>query len=602
MSDIFSALSGGIRFPDARINGGGPLPTSLSGPAGINGDPDGRYNFNGELLSGITPYAFGPGRMGSDRNYQQIPHRIQKIVPALFLPYADSAHNNSMMKVSHGVDQGDIAFAINSEKVQAMLFDSVCMRDVKIHNMSIPNSTAFANLATVNYILAGLQRLTTQNDPKFNTWAAMAFHLGYDYKKIPEIDPKPHTLDFIIRLLSTRLLPFGICAGSEHQGGQNETGLAPVQAAANYVTTMTVDGQNRDLVNLWSHINLSAGDTLIFRLKYMPSQHYTLNHYYKGVVRQTFTQPTQCWQLVADKFDMSSSPETDPSCSYDYRVDGYWRIGQTFQHRGKTENDSGGHADDTLYLRGQLLQITFAPMWTCPNGMRKIKAPSEIGLKMLTANSELKRRRVAAGEGVNKWNNKSVRPETLKTTDIHTSVFNSTYNTVTGKNSAGNYFNRRNPNTHMDRHKSLDRGGERNLRNGRSPTSYNPHNEEGSRQTLTHEQMEKYYNIYNIPERDRRYELDFAQTQNPPTVSLQTAQNDPASVIGGKLSFSHDTSNVAHDTVAPTPAVPAPDTTPDPSGDAKKPRARTTKLKVRRCDSAPMDVVVSVIDTLPESK
>ena len=74
MSDLFSGLTG-FRFPDARINGGGPLPTDLSGPAGINGDPDGRINFNSDLFSGIAPYS-GPdaGRMGSDKSYQQIPH------------------------------------------------------------------------------------------------------------------------------------------------------------------------------------------------------------------------------------------------------------------------------------------------------------------------------------------------------------------------------------------------------------------------------------------------------------------------------------------------------------------------------------------------
>ena len=41
------------------------------------------------------------------------------------------------------------------------------------------------------------------------------------------------------------------------QGGLLETGLAPVQAAVNHVTTMTVDGQNRDLVNYWQGVGLS---------------------------------------------------------------------------------------------------------------------------------------------------------------------------------------------------------------------------------------------------------------------------------------------------------------------------------------------------------
>ena len=79
MSDFFGSLnSSNVRFTDARINGDGPLPTNLSGPEGISGDPDGRYNFNTDLLSNITLYAgLQACRMGSDRNYQQIPHRKQ---------------------------------------------------------------------------------------------------------------------------------------------------------------------------------------------------------------------------------------------------------------------------------------------------------------------------------------------------------------------------------------------------------------------------------------------------------------------------------------------------------------------------------------------
>jgi hypothetical protein len=88
MSDFFGALnSGNVRFTYARINGDGPMPTSISCPEGIKSDPDGRYNFNNTLLSSIAPYA-GPkeGRMGSDRNYQQIPHRKQYPVPKIYLP------------------------------------------------------------------------------------------------------------------------------------------------------------------------------------------------------------------------------------------------------------------------------------------------------------------------------------------------------------------------------------------------------------------------------------------------------------------------------------------------------------------------------------
>ena len=296
MSDFFSQLGANIRFPDANINGSGPLPTSLSGPAGVNGDPDGRINFNSDLLSGITPYAYEPGqgRMGSDRNYQQIPHRIQKIVPKLFLPYADMGNSQSCLALSHAVDQGDVAFILQTSRVQSLIFDSSAMRDASIANLQIPGHTAFINISTVNYLLAGLQRLAP-GSPATMTWAALARDLGYRYKL-------GHRRVDILELVSTRLLPFGICAGSENQGGKHETGLAPVQAAANHVTTLTVDA----LVNLWRNVDVSAGDELIFKLAWLQTHHYTLNHYYKGVVRQSFVRPQHGWQLVPAVFEMQS--------------------------------------------------------------------------------------------------------------------------------------------------------------------------------------------------------------------------------------------------------------------------------------------------------
>lgn len=360
MSEFFSQLGANIRFPDANINGGGPLPTSLSGPAGVNGDPDGRINFNSELLSGIAPYAYGPGqgRMGADRNYQQIPHRIQKIVPKIYLPYADVSNMESNLALSHAVDQGDIAFILQSTRVQSLIYDNMAMRDASIANLQIPSHTVFINISTVNYLLAGLQRLTADT-PISAPWAMLSRDLGYQYKR------KHQRLD-ILRLVSTRMIPFGICAGSEHQGGKHETGLAPVQAAANHVTTLTIDGQNRDLVNIWRNIDISAGDNLILKLQWLPTQNYTLNHYYKGVVRQTFVKAQHCWQLIPDVFKMGQAPAPPSAApwSYDYRVNGFWRIGQCFQHRASCESDPGNVCDDTRFLRGQLLQVTFAPVWT----------------------------------------------------------------------------------------------------------------------------------------------------------------------------------------------------------------------------------------------
>jgi hypothetical protein len=80
------------------------------------------------------------------------------------------------------------------------------------------------------------------------------------------------------------IMPFGICAGSENQGGQHDK---PVQAATSYFTTMTVDGQNRDLVNIWRNVDINGGDQLILYLgavKRGGHVAYTLNHWPKGTV------------------------------------------------------------------------------------------------------------------------------------------------------------------------------------------------------------------------------------------------------------------------------------------------------------------------------
>jgi len=366
MSDFFGDLSSGIRLPGTQINQSGPLP----------GTPyasyDGRINANGALLSGVTPYGGAKGLpMGSDKNYQQVPHRSQQIIPPLYLPHAD-ALEPSRIKVSHAVDQGDVAFILNSNRIQNLVVAS----DTPGPKVHAPGRNAFCNIATVNYILAGLQRLNGNERIRSSNWAQLAedFEFKPNRGRHKEMH---HARDEVLRLLATKIMPFGICAGSEKQGGLHETGLAPVQAAVNHVTTMTVDGQNRDLVNYWRAVGLSrggrggiqAGDQLIFRLEWMPTKHYTLNHYYKGTVTQVYPSKQWVWQLVPDKFEMCAEVNEDfvkfqakhPNV-YDYRCDGYWRIGQSFQHRN-AHDSAVDYNNDLSFMRGQLLQVTFAPAW-----------------------------------------------------------------------------------------------------------------------------------------------------------------------------------------------------------------------------------------------
>ena len=154
---LFRGLTGGnIRFTDARIGSkDGPLPTSLSGPEGINGDPDGRYNFNTSLLEGITPYAYGQGRMGADRNYQQSPNRKQFPGPPLWLP-EPQPETTTTFQVSLAVDMGDVAFIINVQYKHFLLTEGPHGHVEQFKDKTLPQWNVFCNVCTANYILAGL--------------------------------------------------------------------------------------------------------------------------------------------------------------------------------------------------------------------------------------------------------------------------------------------------------------------------------------------------------------------------------------------------------------------------------------------------------------
>lgn len=325
MSDFFGALNAGnVRYTDARINGDGPLPTSLSGPEGINGDPDGRYNFNDSLLSSIAPYA-GPkeGRMGSDRNYQQIPHRKQYPVPKIYLPEPawDTA---STFDMSHPIDMGDLVFIVNMHYKHYVLTGSQqSVQDAQ--NNTMPNYNVFCNICTVNYLLAGIYNyamhfIQGQNADNKNQ------HAWYQLMRCLSLDQylerirsryqaymiagirgtqreeyyKSVTILMVKLMLQTlvrdNIKPFGICSTSEKQGGQHETGFKPVQAAASFYVTLTVDGQNRDLVNIWRGVDVEGGDLLLVQLEYTEktdaatqpiTQNYVLNHYYKAFVQRS---------------------------------------------------------------------------------------------------------------------------------------------------------------------------------------------------------------------------------------------------------------------------------------------------------------------------
>jgi len=98
------------------------------------------------------------------------------------------------------------------------------------------------------------------------------------------------------RVVRLNIKPFGIAAHSDMQGGQHEANLNPVQAAASLYTTLTVDGQNVDLNNIWRATDVSGGDKLIFRLEFVEMDianesgktiQFGLNHHKKSTVTRS---------------------------------------------------------------------------------------------------------------------------------------------------------------------------------------------------------------------------------------------------------------------------------------------------------------------------
>jgi len=365
---LFDQVSG-FTFPDVLMNKG-PLPSTTGGPAGSDGSVDGVINGTSALLQNINPYSIGKSaRAGSDRNYQQIPHRQQYIIPKLCLPdFIGEGH----VKVSHAVDQGDLAFMLYAGKRAWWTTDD------QFATRATP--CAFGSIEVVNYILACLQASTSRK------WGSIRQDLFEHHPEFYEAlrnlskskdglnekgDPLPHFNDFLVFqavrvLVQQYFVPHGICAGSEKQGGQHEHDFGhPVQAPVNYVTTMTVDGKNVDLVNYWYGMNIVAGDQLIFRLERQnfSKRYYEVTRYYKQPAKQhvQMEHPLDCWQLVPDVLRHENG-NTGPfgyvngiNAWHHHLVTGYWRVAQTF-HTRKQNTVAAFH-------RGMPLEVTFAPVW-----------------------------------------------------------------------------------------------------------------------------------------------------------------------------------------------------------------------------------------------
>jgi hypothetical protein len=399
MSDIFANLRSGVQFPQVVMNQG-PMPGTGGLPRPLHDSVDGRINYNSSLLGDLSPYAYGePGYLSSQTAYLNIPHKLQKLVPPVFLPEAKVA-SNEFFDLSHPVDDGDLAFTLRLDRNS--LFCSGLRAGGARRSTTGTAIDPLVNLATVNYILSGLQ-LANFSDPSKTLWSELAHNLSSIRGSGPRTRETFQKFDLgtLIDVVRYSIRPFGIVRGSERQGGQNEATPSPATWPVSFVTSITLDGKESNVMNMWHFQGLSAGEDLVLRLKPMPVLPYTLNHYYKGVKRQSWGIADKCvWQLVPDKFHLEP-PDVEKevalltkalskvppqfrrlrgeevTASKPWQELGYWHIGRAQIMSGKYGVEEYWHNDLANTLRTNHLDMTLQPMFAClPRAWAPSKPPA----------------------------------------------------------------------------------------------------------------------------------------------------------------------------------------------------------------------------------
>lgn len=389
MSDFFGGLRSGIQMPEVVWNQG-PLPSGDGLPAPLHQTADARINYNSSLLGDLTPYAYGkPGYLSSQTAYLNIPHKIQKIVPVIWLPEA-RPNAKDVFDLPHPVDDGDIAFVLRLNR------DSMFCTGTKngdMRRMGLGTAVdPLINLPTLNYILSGLQ-IGLRDTAKGNLWHELFNNLDpFRFPGTRERDFRdaPVTLDDVVNFIRHCIKPFGVARGSEKQGGQDEATLGAATWPVNFVTSLTIDGKESNVVNIWHHLDLSAGDDMVLRLKLLPVKPYTLNHYYKGVKRQSWGQEAHgnqyVWQLVPDLLHLDLEGHASDKELVEYRQMmstkvsaalrtlrgevhetiewqslGFWHIGRSQIMSGRYGVEEYWHNDQANMLKTNHLDITFQP-------------------------------------------------------------------------------------------------------------------------------------------------------------------------------------------------------------------------------------------------
>lgn len=401
MSDFFAGVSG-ARFPDVVMNQG-PLPGMGGLPAPLHDTADGRINYNNSLLGDLEPYAYGePGYLSSQNSYLNIPHKIQKIVPFLFLPNPDGTDS---FRLNHPIDDGDIAFTLRLDR-NSEVCGGLNSKSVQRYGLGTAIDPMI-NLCTLNYILAGLQLCTPVQNLR-EKWDRLLHYL--DSSRYRGDGQQAYGFADIKRVVRHLVRPFGIAHGSEKQGGQHEGSLSAVTWPVSFVISLTLDGKDANMVNIWHKHDVEAGSDLVLRLKPVPippGGKYTLNHWGKGLVEKVFTpntlraledalhgaKPTHIWQLVPDLFSLDFEPSMPEDAStmaqamhglvpafrpaepdaFCWQEEGYWHVARAQIHSRKYGLEEYYYNDMANNLRTGHMDVTFQPTY-CTSPFRHFNA------------------------------------------------------------------------------------------------------------------------------------------------------------------------------------------------------------------------------------
>ena len=408
-----------MRNPDVVINGNGNSTALFPTKTADVRFPTSRFNHQDTLLSGLVPYNYGRGsRVSDDISYQTTPHKIQKIIPQIFLPSAVSAFGPDDILLSHGVDDGDLAFTI-----RMVHNNPTCMKDFDFFaKQKIPRTVdPIVNIATVNYILRGLQTDMGENATNWKSFLrSTGWPMHEDTYGFHEFKGGPYQYRNVSMFVQDYIRPLGVVIGSDRQGGQHQGGQGGkgVDFPVDYTVTMLVDGVCDNMLNLWQRTEIRAGDDLMLALcgcamvdHAMQQEHsdvdinvqkgplgphfsageggpgvnasmyapvladttYVLNHWAQGTVKAMFSNhPNLLYELVP-----TTSSEIDEGyfLGDDRRNRGLWHIARSQAHaRGVVGGVSMASATKlsmqtfrndhvNLMAGGGIIQATIAPVW-----------------------------------------------------------------------------------------------------------------------------------------------------------------------------------------------------------------------------------------------